>query len=251
MRQAKLDKNNYMFTNFEVESYSTDETSSNNPSTISRVRNLITRAFCILNKLPKLIVIILEDALVKAVKLEDYGVTDAYKDILAWLVREYKRSILDIKDKIPPKANKAEWPHILFLAPTVHTNYTNDVFRRKFTSALESTIRESRHAQNMSTQRITRPWDSENNNFTWQFNKQMSDEGLKNFWLSVDKAVKYTLEDMQAKLEKKSQVRHFEKPTYFSSNQRTHFDHKWYNQNQNRPPRNDRFHFTRKKDKTF
>ena len=129
IKTNKMNKQNFLFSNFELESYSSDETSSNNPSTLSRMRNLIIRSFGRHNKLPKYIIIVFKDALVQAVNREDFGVLDIYKDILTWLLREYRRSILEIKDKLPKKCTKTDEPHILLLAPTVHKNYKNDVYR--------------------------------------------------------------------------------------------------------------------------
>ena len=246
LRQAKNNKDSYLFSNFEVEAYATNETASNNPSTVSRIRNLITKAFCIYNKLPRLIVIILEDSIVQALGIEDYGATQGYKEIILWLIREYKRSILEIQEKLPQKSIKQGWPHVLFIAPSVHKNYPNDVYRRKFTMALENSLRESKHSDNMSSLRIQRPWDHEDGNYTWRFNKQMSDTGISKYWEALDRAIKCCITKISDAATKGDGKIERDSDNSYGNNyyRRRHFDN--VRRESSNIPRNDRYHFTRR-----
>ena len=164
MQRIKQDPGNFVYSNFEVESYATNAIKSNNPSVLSRFRNLVMRAFGIFNKLPRLIVVVCEDDLAKAIHINDFGISEGYQRMCEWLIREYKRNLLTIKEKLPRKSICTDWPHILFLAPSVHKNYNNDKYRKKFTHAMENALRESRNAENMSILRLRQMWDSEDGN---------------------------------------------------------------------------------------
>ena len=178
-----------MFTHFEVESFSSSEQRSNNPNALSRFRNLIIRAFNALCRLPRLIIIVFEDDLLQMITMDEYGISDAYKVMLKWLIREINRSITIIRDKIPKKALKEDWPHVLFLAPTVHKNYNNDKYHRKFTHCLENEVRESNNSDNLSVLRFPKlSWDPDNGNLYLKEQRRHTSDGIGSFWQAVDRS---------------------------------------------------------------
>ena len=189
--RCKNDQSSYIFNNFQVEHYGTDEIQSYDPSKLSRFRNLIYKAFNKFNRLPKYIVIIFEEDLVNATDYNDFGLADIYQQLLEWIIKEYHRSVITIKDRLPNKAARMHQPHIIFIAPSVHRNYKNDNKRRKFTLALEKAARESRNFLDMSTYRLRKQWDPEDNMLVSRALHKMTETGLRAFWTSVEKTVRY------------------------------------------------------------
>ena len=53
--------------------------------------------------------------------------------------------------------------------------------------ALETISKEASNVRTFTTLRIMRPWDPEDGNLTWKFNKQMSDAGLCLYWEAFDR----------------------------------------------------------------
>ena len=160
--RAKRDRAaSYIFSNFEVETYGVDCTSTNDVSPLSRVRNLLFKAFGRFNRLPKLIIVIMEDDVLNSLKCNNYGLAEAYQLMFEWLVKEYYRGLLTIKEHLPQRASREMWPHTVFITPTVHNSYPNDNKRRKFTLAMEKVSRESKKFVNMSVLRFKQVWDPE------------------------------------------------------------------------------------------
>ena len=182
----------FMYRNFEIESYACDNKSSNDPLPLSRIRNLITKAHNRFNRLPKYIILVLEDDVVNATDYNDYGLALAYQRLVEWLAREYHRAVLSIKEKLPSKAIANNCPHIIWIAPSLHKNYANNIRRRKYTSALEAASREYSKFEDMQVLRL-KAWDSEDTTFYTHLFRRLSDKGALAFWEAVDKAVQYAV----------------------------------------------------------
>ena len=245
--RSKRDRSNFMFSNFEVETYGVSCTSTNDVSPLSRVRNVLYKAFAKFNRLPKLIVVIMEDSVLEYLKLNDFGLAEAYQIMFEWLVKEYYRGILSMKEKLPTKASREGYPHVLFVAPTVHNLYANDNRRRKFTLAMEKVARESNKFKNMSVLRLKQVWDPEDRNLYLKFNKMLSEEGFRTYWKALDKSVKYCIsrmdeentnrivENHKQELERQDQPPRF---NYYQAPAATNYNDTWY----------DRYHYDSRND---
>ena len=194
--RAKNDVNNFTFQNFEVQGYSTDGVHSYDPSTLSRYRNLLIKAYQRFNRLPKLIVIVFEDDIIRAIDMEVNGISQAYEAILNWLIKEHYRSILLIKEKLPSKSIREDWPHILYLAPTIHKYYKNDNLRRSFTRALESVARKSQSFKNMSTLRLREHWNKDDSSLYNDHRGYITAQGLSIFWQSLHSSIKHCIQKL-------------------------------------------------------
>ena len=233
-----------MFSNYEVEYYGVDCTSTNDISPLSRIRNVLFKAFAKFNRLPKIMVVILEDDVLEALKCNDFGLAEAYQHMFEWLVREYYRGILTIKEILPQKAVRDHWPHVLFIAPSVHNSYANDNKRRKFTIAMEKVAREYKHFKNMSVRRLKQVWDPEDRNLYLNVTKSLSEEGYRSFWKAVDRTTKfcangleeqdmqYTADQYNNILEERQAQAH--KPRYSSYTSQSKQEVSW---------KNDRYHY--------
>ena len=229
MMAAKHDKYNYTFSNFEVEYYATDELKSNNPNVLSRLRNAIFHAFNKFNRLPRLIVLIIEDDIIRNIKLQEFGVSDAYRISIKWLLREYRRAILTMREKLPKKALNNLWPHVLIMAPSVHKNYLNDKLRRKFTHILENEVLETQNNDNMTVLRLPKQnWDPEDGNLYLQKYHRYTSDGISTFWSAVDKSIRFCItnldeaEDAQKLHQAKEKAERNDRTQMFHY-ERTHF----------------------------
>ena len=145
------------------------------------------------NKLPRLIAIIFEDDLAEAIKVDNFGISEGYEKILKWLLREYTRSILTIKEKLPKKSIRTDWPHLLLIAPSIHKNYHNDKFRRKFTHALEKVVWNRPQTSHVSTLRLGHTWDQEDGNLFLAHQQRFTDKGVSTLWQAIDKAIRFCI----------------------------------------------------------
>ena len=168
------------------------ELASNNPDVISRVRNVLVKAYRKHAKVPKIIVIVIENDLIKNIDHEGYGVGFFYEDQINWLFDEFNDVTEEFKKLLPARAtkNRQNWPHFLWMSPTLHDNYMEieNEKRKKFTKCLE---KQARNHKNISTLRIKDAWLKNDNSLFTQRDKRFTPSGWNVLWLAVDSAIQH------------------------------------------------------------
>ena len=99
-----------------------------NRNILSRMQNSLAAA---INKevlLPKAIIIVLEDDLLKIANHFKAGADKILEPWIQWITKEFHRSIVAYKEKLPSKARKFKYPTILWVPAMIHealdtTNY--------------------------------------------------------------------------------------------------------------------------------
>ena len=196
IRENKNNPANYVFNNFEVEFFGANDLESNNASRLGHFRNALFHAFNRYQRLPKLIVYIIEDDLLHTTNFNDFGLTEVYEEMMSWLV--VHRSVLTIKEKLPSRSLKEGWPHVLFVAPSVHRLYRNDNKRRKFTAAMEKAFKRSpANSHNMSILRLKHIWDPEDSSYFIPHRNILSVKGIETYWSSVERVICYCINKME------------------------------------------------------
>ena len=152
----------FTFKNFEVKGNFSDSQSVNK-SPISRIRNCLVHALNNNTMLPTLIVMVLEDDVIKMVRKEKQAISVNLGTLLNWLVNEVHRCIETHKEFLPLKAKKHDFPHVLWIAPPLHCNFSDNCneCRVKFNKCLKSIIS---LFPEMTTLRMVKLWDIEDNN---------------------------------------------------------------------------------------
>ena len=97
---------------------------SNIRSVVARERNNLVRAINDQGSLPKLIVVILDDDILKCLKGEAAD-TVKYQipQVLNWLIKEFEKLISGFKDILPSRAKRHHMPHVLWIKPPQHKNF--------------------------------------------------------------------------------------------------------------------------------
>ena len=86
---------------------------------IARVINTLIYAMYAKAKLPKMLLIVLEDNIIQFLKYNDYGVTEMFGRVLEFMAKNIRSIIDEFKSKIPPKAKRVEHPQIIWIVPTI------------------------------------------------------------------------------------------------------------------------------------
>ena len=180
----------YCARNFEISIQACGETTSNNPSLLARLRNALVH---LINKntttmLPKIILIVLEDDIIKDAKAEEPNMGRDYNRRIRWLINEYRKIIDTIKDYIAPNARKEGYPYFIWINPSKHINYKNNSARKKFGSCLESS---TKSYENNLALRLVQVWDPNDSNAYLGPEQRFSAGGILDFWEGVDKTVEY------------------------------------------------------------
>ena len=190
----------YIRDNYEVKSFASNAYFSNDNNGLSRLRNNLIFATKKMGTLPKLIVVVIEDDVIKF--LDKYGKinrkagekilgeSDAYGRAAHWLLNEYKKVITSFKDLLNNKNKRPKWPHVLWLLPSTNVGYFNNDQRRKFGDALASLVR---LYDDMSALGFGQSWTYSDNNVFLRAYNRFTTSGLSSFWRATDRTTRYCL----------------------------------------------------------
>ena len=117
---------------------------------------------------------------------------------------EYDKLIASAKDHLPTKAKCDNYPQILWIEAPQHDNIptTNQLMRTKFNAALNTAA--SFHDIDHVLQ-LKKVWDPHSLNLFLKEEKRFTSDGLIDYWLAVDKTVKYANTILFKKIEKKKE----------------------------------------------
>ena len=151
--------NTFTYQNFEVKGFFSYENSYERWA-ISRMRNALVTALNEHNSLPKLIVVIPDDDIIRDLRHVKSKMTKKLEKKTNWITRQMFRVISSYKDLLPQKAKRQSIPHVLWISPPTLRNFGeyNNENREKFTICLETAVDKQ---PNMSTLKLIKNWDYE------------------------------------------------------------------------------------------
>ena len=183
-----LNTDSYAKTHMDVHILHGRRDNTENP--ISRLLNALITAFRSKAHLPKLIMIILEDDIIRYTGYNDYGVTALYGRLINFLSMEIVKIVDAYKKEIfPQKAVNQNWPQIVWVPPTMHANYHNsdNTLRKKFSNELDLQID---NQQYMHVIRFAN-WKFDDYPLVGRYDHRMSQIGVSHFWNEVDMLIKH------------------------------------------------------------
>ena len=178
----------YTFNTFEVTKYVTGRYQSHNPSVLGRYVNSLIYVWNKCTQLPHLIVVIMDDDIVRYVKASAASVQ--IREILEWLFREYHKAITSFRDFLLTKCKRPNQPHILWIALPTHKYFgqTSNSKRIKLTECMESVIK---FQENMSVLKMIKIWDPEDSNLFIYDSYRFTTQGLCKYWMAIDSAIRF------------------------------------------------------------
>ena len=182
---------------FDIHIQATDSFNSNNENVPSRLRNALYHAFNKTWVLPKIIVMILEDDVIKYYKkkadrhdlsMDETQCRETYERCLKWLMSECRKFAATIREDIlPSRAKRQDWPNFLWILPSLHKNYTNRKYRRIFSETIKKVARPQ---DNTFTLELKQVWDENDGNLYLWPDKRYSQAGYISYWTAVDRTVR-------------------------------------------------------------
>ena len=115
----------YIFEHFEVMEYSTTHYSSSIHNILSRLLLLVKKAIEENKYLPKVIVIVQDDDVIKQLNIKKPS-KEALSIPINYMLEELNRMIIDYKDKLEIKAKREFFPQVVWIAPPENRNFHNN-----------------------------------------------------------------------------------------------------------------------------
>ena len=181
-----------------------------NPSVLGRLSSLLQYALerkdSVVKKLlllPKLIVVVPEDALIRVLdcREDDHNVSGSMSRLINYIMTEFKRCVASFKENLPAKCVKSEFPYFLWIQPPQHKNFSGGALRFKFNRCLEEV---AKMHLNVYTLALKKVWDKDDDNLFLE-NQRFSNEGYRAYWEAIDKTIYYFDSVILKKIEKKTQ----------------------------------------------
>ena len=191
MRNDEKNKS-YVFENYEVKDFTTSRY-SNDRNVLSRIRNGLVTALNLYLPVPKVIVIVLDDDIVRCIDAkdkQDVVLNIEIGTVTEWLAREIERVIQCFNENLPLKAKKPFHPHVLWIAPPTHKFFgrLNNVKRDRQANCLNTIVK---LRDNQSVLKMLKVWNHDDScNFVYD-SYRFTTQGLVNYWMSIDSAIRY------------------------------------------------------------
>ena len=186
VKNIKKDEDLYMKTNYDVVPFMDKSYTSNVCSILARTINHLVKAINTHTKLPKVIIFVMDDDIIRATKPPEKRAMLVYTEMMKWLFGRIERKIEERKDQLPMKAKCKEYPKIYWVEAKQHKYFENNVFRRKMNSVIQSLTSTFTSIRIM---KMKKHWNFDDANL-FKHNR-FSSTGLAKYWMSVDSGLEY------------------------------------------------------------
>ena len=185
----------YMKVNYDLESFAKKRSDSNIKSVLARIKFQLIRALNEHALLPKSIIILLDDDIIRRVEVkadreeEIDGLSAIFTRVIKWLVNQVDRAILSRKEQLPEKSKEQNSPVCYWVEAPQHVNFNNNNLScRKFNSSLQA---ETSIKKNMRVMRMKKKWDPEDPHSYLSESSRFTSTGIFKYWASIDNALEF------------------------------------------------------------
>ena len=177
----------YTLNNFKVRVLSSRD-NERGVNTMAKMVNQVTRALNHHKKLPKWIVIVVEEDLIKSINAS-WASSEAYMRMIDWVMQQQRCAISQFKKHLPLKAKKYNLPHVAWVIPTLHDMYTEASFdqRKKFIKCLRMV---AKNYDDIIVLPLKQVWDRQDESLVGE-NNTITSAGLDLLWTAVDRSVRF------------------------------------------------------------
>ena len=178
----------YMKQHFQLIEFSSDRTARGN--VLSRIHNTFVEAINNRILFPKIILVVLDNDMVKKVTGTRIITEKIINDSMKYLIQETHELITDVRKQLPQKAKKFKYPSVIWMTPPTHMNLTDNTKREQLSKSIETLVM---RYNEMRFMRPISPWDFNTANLApaTASGYKFSGRGLVKYWQSINKAVQY------------------------------------------------------------
>ena len=160
---------------------------SNNTNMISRIEGLFAKGLNRMKKLPKYVIIILDDDLIQFLGYDNQGLSGILGSWIECLIKTLDDMVTERKENLPKKVLNEDYPMIYWVTCPHHKFYKNNHAHTKFNACLEVAMKLK---NNMRVIKM-KTWEFENNHLLYESTGAITSYGLNKYWRAVDAAFQY------------------------------------------------------------
>ena len=188
------DYNGYVKVNFDTRGFFKNPI-TDNPSVVSRVANLMFHAANTktgmnnrLKPFPKIVVVVLEDDLVRCIEGQCCSsIAKLMPRMVNYIMTEHERTVSVFKEYLPAKCIW-DCPKILWIHAPSHENFPNNAGRHKFNKCIEEC---AKFHNNVFTLELKKVWNPRDHELFSAETVRFTNRGYLAYWEAIDKTVRY------------------------------------------------------------
>ena len=180
----------FVFEQYDVSDFSTTRYASNIRDVAARLRNLLYKAIRQETLLPKAIIFVVDDDLIKQVHMDidREDLEEFYTEILGAMLSDMHETVIAYKDKLPKKSKTYNYPQILWISPPTNVNFYNNEKRKAFSAALLSAVDNFAEMACLTLKKI---WSEADRSLYLKHQSRFTPEGFHDYWSSIDAGMKF------------------------------------------------------------
>ena len=155
---------------------------------LTRYRNYFVHLINKQAKLPKLVVIVVEDDIINEYYDAKADFKAIYNCALSWIMREMDRTADSARDIMPNKAKNDKYPRFLWIVPTLHKNYRNNHLRKIFNECLTT---RAKLFKNVSACKLKQLWNYDDGSLYYYDEGRFTAQGFATYWSAVDRTIRF------------------------------------------------------------
>ena len=184
------DMASYAKDKYEVSGFFNNRFMSLDPNVVSRLRNVLVMGIKEQSFLPKMVVVVPDDDIVHEVNEGFYSssISDDYYKVLHWIMKEHTHLVEAIKEYLPEKCKRVNYPHFVWIEAPPHNNFANNFVRHKFNDTL---VTVTQLHLNTSVLKLKKIWDDTDSNLYIAESRRFMANGYATYWQAVDHTIKF------------------------------------------------------------
>ena len=178
----------YIKERFEVSAYCNSHFISNELNIVIRLKNALMMAIEKKVKLPKYIVVVLENDILEYTRYNGPGISGILGRYTEGITSSIQNIVHIQNDQLPLKTKRIGYPMIYWVSAVHHKAFKNGPLCTKFNHCLEAAVR---LYDNMRVIKIKEVWNFEN--ISLVNNNEMTPSGLSAYWKAVDASMHFNV----------------------------------------------------------
>ena len=196
--------NNISYTKetFDVSGFFTSRFTSNDQNAISRLRNALATAITAKVHLPKFIVIVPDDNLLRYAKIAKSETSSvSMGKLINSVMLQHNRYIEIQKEYLPSKSQCDQFPIIIWIEAPINNSFPNNEKRIKFNKSLNHI---AKFHENVHVLQLKKIWDPQDSNYYVFENRRFTVFGLGKYWEAVNATIKFADTILIKKVQRKA-----------------------------------------------
>ena len=179
----------YVRDNYDVLGKLSNKFMSNDPNLISRLRSLLVDAMQKQVILPRYVVMVLDDDILKFLGLEaKAGVAKAIGRILNEIMTDTRKLIQRQKEYLEKKSKREMFPQVVWIEAPYHQNYQNNDLRQIYNEVLNKV---AQFNEDVTVLQLKKIWDHENGRLFLADSSRYTAQGYATYWAAIDCTLRF------------------------------------------------------------